>query len=365
MNKTKIYNAVIESFENKFSWLGKQFAQEFLCAVASYNLEENLKFDARIRNHILLFWQHGWLKSSLIYRAFDILGNDNAAYITDISEPALRGSVEFTSDGESQYVPPFVKEKPFIIVSEIGSLTHKYRSDSLVQEMLTILEEGFNSTQLIKIARLSPEQRAKAEEEYGVRFEGLSRVYFKTNCVWIGATYNADYIVDNAFASRWEIQRPNQELTSKLTKWINRHSWHIDEDVVENLRKLIGDKPDPNLKAYFNKYLPDEMYDKYPQLSPRMSRSLKVYRLCRAYWGLKTDDDMLVNRLDNIIVSQDSVSEGWIDKVLEYLRKNGKCTYNDIKDGVKIPSAILFNVLKHSDVSRIKKKNKTYYYMNE
>lgn len=60
MKRPEIYETIVDSFENKYSFLGKQFAEEFLLSVASSNIQKNSKPEFRVRRHLALFWPPAW-----------------------------------------------------------------------------------------------------------------------------------------------------------------------------------------------------------------------------------------------------------------------------------------------------------------
>jgi predicted DNA-binding ArsR family transcriptional regulator len=99
--------------------------------------------------------------------------------------------------------------------------------------------------------------------------------------------------------------------------------------------------------------------------TPRIVRSLKVYRLARLFWGLDVDENMLIDRLHYMIYVQEQIQNTPEDKVIEFLRKNGRCTFDDIKKGLGISNTELVSILKRGhDISTIKMDGKTYYFVN-
>jgi len=163
--RSKIYNEIVDAFEQKYFFLGKQFAEEFLLTAASRNIQDYSEPDFRVRRHLLLYWQCSWLKSSLLHKARHLLGRELCMGLSDISNAALRGTVE-----AGRFISPYTLKRPFAVCTEFGQVVNKGDSSELVQKLLNVLEEGEVEVSLGKISLLTPEERIKAEEKWGIYF---------------------------------------------------------------------------------------------------------------------------------------------------------------------------------------------------
>ena len=360
----EIYEEIVNAFEGKYSWLGKQFAEEFLYVFASYCLHNKLRLDGeRIRTHLLLYWQQGWLKSSLLSKVYSILGAENCELMSDITKAALRGSVEH-QDKEVVFIPPKVMRAPFIICTELGSITAK-DSEDMNQLLLAMLEEGIITVDLVKFARLSDEQRKEIELAYNIYFNTRSSITYTVNSVVIAGTYNTKYVLDDAFISRWQIVYPMHELDSRLTQYVDSNKFMINPKVIRELRRLLKENVNNELleKEWFTP-LPDSVYSYTTNLSPRLSRSLKFYKVARLFWDLEVSEDLLIKRLEYILYTQEKVKQTLEDVVIELLRKNNKMTFDMIKQQLQVTSKELTDVLKHSrNISSIRENDKLWYYI--
>jgi len=325
--RKKIYDNVTESFKNKYDWLGESFAEEFLLSLASWNIQQHSNPEFRVRRHLVLYWAPAWFKSSLLYKGYQWLGSDLCTMMTDVTLAALRGTVE-----AGQFVSPFTLKRPFSICTEFGQIIQGGDTGELVQKLLNVLEEGVVTVSLGKIALLTADRRKDIAEEYGIDFIDNNTFTYDTNWVLMAGTYNRKFMVDNAFQSRFNILYPDQKLTSKLTKFVNQSPpYNMDEDTAYGLRQEITRKRtvETNVK------LPDEVFDLDDNVTPRESSSLQSYVLCRAWWGIKTPKNELLDKLKLIKARNDEVWKTADDKVLEELEKAGKKGLS-VKDLVKI-----------------------------
>lgn len=310
-----IYDSVIQAFEDAYSWLGKDFASEFLLSVSSYNIQNHSQAPFRIRRHLMLCWKHSWLKSALLDKAYEILGRGLCATMSDISNAALRGTVE-----SNEFVSPYTLKRPFAICTEFGQLSSGGQTNELIQKLLNVLEEGRVEVSLGKIAFLSNDKRQKAIEDYGIYFLDRNTFSYQTNWILMAATYNKRFLVDNALESRFNIMYPKKPLDNKLTKHIvNAGGFRLDEEVKIALRKeLSKEKPiETNVK------LPDLVYEGKP-ITPRDCASLLSTILCRSWWNIKTSKDEILQMFEESVRSREEVWRTSEDKVFEAILHQGK-----------------------------------------
>lgn len=368
-DKSEIYGEITNAFKHKYGELGFQFAQEFLTSVASYHVQtsfkEELKHD-RVRSHLLLFWRNGWLKSSLCFRVREILGHENVELISDISKAALRGTVEYSEENSAQFNAPKVLRASFIIATELGTVTGKGlgNGEDLNQLLLQILEEGTVNVDLSKFAKLTLDQRQEIEKQYPmVHFKGNTAIEYDTHSVWIAGTYNARYVLDSAFSSRWEIMIPQVELNSELTKYIDRHRWTLPTDIPAKIQHNLHRNTERKFFDAWYEDLPDEVYAVSPSISPRFSRAVKVYKVCnKMYWDMDCTTQDLVNRMKLVIKSQGRSTQSIKEDIQDYLRHVGRpLLFDEIKAVLPIDGMTLAKELEA--FQKIRDTDGTYRYL--
>ncbi len=344
MKRIEIYDKIVSAFEHDFSWLGKQFAEEFLMSVASWNIQQFSNPPFRVRRHLLLYWKAGWLKSSLLTKAFVLLGNDLCTMMSDVTNAALRGTVDY-----GKFVSPFTLKRPFSICTEFGQITSGGDSTELVQKLLNVLEEGVVTVSLGKISQLSKTAKDKAEEEYGITFIDDNTFTYRTNWVLLAGTYNKRFLIDNAFESRFNLVVPEKPLNSLLTKHIvNTTPQLIDEETKYEFRRAIVEKNEVRSDVK----LPDEIFDLDSELDPRRCSYLLSYKMCRAWWGIKTESEQLINLLTELKKRTDSIWKSADDKVFEVI-ENEPLSADEIAKVTGLSKRQVYYSLKNIRASRI------------
>ncbi len=337
MKKAEIYYGVLQAYENKFSWLGRAFAEEFLLSVASSNIQRFSKPDFRIRRHLMLYWSPAWVKSTLLTKAKNWLGTELCMPMADISNAALRGTVE-----SGQFISPYCLKTPFAIASEFGQVISGHDSTELVQKLLCVLEEGEVSVSLGKIAFLTQQQRDEAEQRYGITFMDSNTFVYTTNWVLMAATYNKKFMVDNAFESRFNIMYPPKKLDSELTKFINNSPpYSMDEETMYAFRREVND----NRAISTHVKLPDKIFSFDRSVTPRECGSLQSFLLCRAWWGIETTEDMIEAKLKDMWAKSDEIWKTAEDKVLDCLTSEPK-SVKQIAEEVGVTERTVYYALK-------------------
>jgi hypothetical protein len=302
MSKADIFNAIVDAFNDAYGWLGKQFAEEFLYVAASQVMQRFLDIKRpRIRSHLLLMWDPGWYKSTLLGIASELLGEENCEYISDITPAVFRGTV-VSANGTNEFVPPACKTKPFIIVTELGSLTAGSRSNMINQLFLITLEEGKVSVGLASLAKLSDEQKAQISAMYNIQFSN-GRMTYTTTSTFLCATYDESYLTDYALVSRFEVMIPGKELGNELVESTDGREFIISDGVKERFREIINTAPPENLVEEWRRRIPKEVYS-LGKIDPRIIRSVKSYRLARLFWEQDVDNNMLVERARYLLNTQ-------------------------------------------------------------
>lgn len=284
MNRKKIFTEIVSEFEKKYSFLGKQFGEEFLLSVASWNIQHYSLPDFRIRRHLLLLWEPGFVKSSLLLKAYRLLGTENCIPMSDVTNAALRGTVN-----GGKFVTPYVLVRPFSIATEFGQIM--VSDQEIVQKLLNVLEEGIVNVALAKISTLSEEAKDKCVKEHSIEFVDSNKFTYTTDWVLMAATYNEKFMSDHAFKSRFIVLKPTEPLGSKLTKHIIQSKpFVLGDDVVEGFRKEL--KSEEQVDCMLK--LPDEVFELNPFMSVRDANTIISKALCKKWWGFDTSKEEMI-----------------------------------------------------------------------
>lgn len=313
IDRKEVHDIIVERFENKYSWLGKQFAQEFLETTASWNIQQFSAPEYRARKHLALYWEPAWLKSTLLRKGFDLLGDELCMIMSDITVASLRGTVDF-----GKFVPPYTLVRPFAIATEFGQVVGANK-DEMVQKLLNVLEEGLVTVSLSKISSLSPEQIEMVQNEYPmIRFVEKNTFTYETNWILIAATYNRKFMVDNAFESRFSLMIPDKPLTSELTKFVkNAPPYEMPDEVKESFRNFILDD---NHKMECNVKMPDELFDdEENRITPRQLALLSTYALTNEWWGIKVTNDDILAKAKKLKEDSDNIWKSVSDKIFDLI----------------------------------------------
>jgi len=315
-----IFNNITNAFEKKYSWIGKDFSEEFLMSACSFPLQVWSKPEFRIRRHLLLFWSHAWFKSSLLLKAKQLLGEKLCTGVSDISNAALRGTVE-----GGQFLTPLVLKRPFTVCTEFGQVTCGNDGD-LIQKLLNVLEEGQLDVSLAKIAFLTNDQKATATREHGITFIDNNTFSYQTDWILLAGTYNKKFMVDNAFESRFVIMTPQQELDGKLLKHVvNSPSFFVDEETKNAFRNELFSPLAIDTKIV----LPEEIYD-LKGITPRDCASLLSYILCRAWWNLETTDKQVIAMASEYSKNREDLWASAEDRIYDILENSVPLTVTEV-----------------------------------
>lgn len=326
LKRSKIFESIVNSFESKFSFIGKQFAEELLLSSASWNIQQVSQPDFRVRRHLMLFWPPGFLKSSLLVKGYDLLGSDLSTKLSDITVAALRGTVEF-----GRFVSPYTLKRPFSICTEFGQIISGHKDEELIQKLLNILEEGAVTVSLGKISSISNSERDRVMDEFPVTFIDANTFTYTTNWIMIAGTYNRKFLIDSALESRFNILVPDQPLSSKLTKHvINSPPFAYEPGVEDQFRNEVTSTEAIDTKIK----IPTEVYDADDKFSPRDAGMIVSRILCMAWWGKKLANGDVVELAVNIKKNRDRIWKSTDDKVFDIILYKPR-TFEEIKAELK------------------------------
>ena len=342
LRREDIYDAIVSSYKNKYSWLGEQFAEEFLLTACSWSIQEFSKPEFRVRRHLALNWEAAWLKSSLLTKAWKWLG-PACTILSDVTVASLRGTVE-----GREFISPFTLKAPFSVCTEFGQLSAAGMNTELIQKLLIILEEGTLNVSLGKIAMLDEVKREAIEADYGIKFLDNNTFTYNTNWVLMAGTYNSKFLADSALESRFVIMKPKQELNSTLTKYINdSEPYHMDEDVQFHFRaELMREQPiETRIK------IPESLFSEFRIITPRELAGLQSYVMCRAWWGIGTLSDHLYMKLTEMKKNSADTWKSDDEKVFEAIEVFPK-TILDIAASTGLRKREVYASLKRINASR-------------
>ena len=334
MDRQEAYNEIVEAFEKKYSWWGRQWAENFLAAISSWNIQEYSKPEFRIRRHPLLFAKAAWFKSSMLTKSYHILGPDLCMIMSDVTLAALRGTVD-----NRMFIAPFTLKRPFAIATEFGQVVTG--DVEINQKLLNLLEEGIVNVTLAKISSLDPLEREKAQQKYGVHFDDINSFTYTTNWVLMAGTYDQKFLLDDAFKSRFSIVTPEKKFDSELIKFVHKSGpFVVSEACVDFIRsEIVKDEPmDVNIN------LPDEVYDH--GLSPRDISTIVSDLLTKKWWGFKPTKQDAIELAVKCKYVNDSVWKSAEDKVFESLSSDSAKTINVIEKETGLSKKSVYDSIK-------------------
>jgi hypothetical protein len=342
-----IYKTIVDAMERKYSWLGRQVAEELLDSVALSVIERTYGLPFRANQHILLIWDVGWFKSSLLS---DFKSFMPAAYfggVGKITDAVLRGTVETAAKPGYRFVVPKVLDYDFLVVKEFGkNLTEE---TGLKETLLTALEDRVVEVSLAKFAQLDSLERKSVEEQYKsaeFRWDSATSFAYKTHVTLWCANYTP--IEDSALLSRFNIVVPEQELSVGLKNHVMTHPYlpfdnkSIEpfETIWEAVDALMGTNR-PDLPAAFD--LSDILSD-VPYLTPRMHSNIIKKLLAAAWWGFWLDEDVVKGMALTHVMSKSKSMKNQEDTIMELL-KSGFHTINDVAAQTGTSYSMVWKVL--------------------
>jgi hypothetical protein len=342
-----IYKTIVNSMERKYSWLGRQVAEELLDSVALSVIERTYNPPFRANQHVLLIWDVGWFKSSLLS---DFKSFMPAAYfggIGKVTDAVLRGTVETAAKPGYRFVAPKILDYDFLVVKEFGkNLTEE---TGLKETLLTALEDRVVEVSLAKFAQLDSIERKAAEEIYKsskFRWDNATSFSYMTHVTLWCANYTP--IEDNAMLSRFDIVVPEQELDVSLKNWVMTHPYLEWDDkgiepfetIWESIDALMGTNR-PILPVAFD--LSDILSD-VPYLTPRMHSNIIKKLLAAAWWGFWLDEDAVKGMALTHVMSKSKSMKGQEDVIMELL-KSGFHTIGDISSQTGTSYSMVWKIL--------------------
>lgn len=335
--RKRAFEEVVEAYGMKFSWLGAQAAREMLISAATYNIEKNMEPSMRYRTHIMLAWERGWLKSTMMGCMKSILGDSLTSSCGKISDAALRGS---TSGGN--FSPPKVLNTPIMISTEFGQTDW---NDELLNVFLALTEEGKTNIALNKIASMPEQQKKSIEKEYedAINFREQNEFDLKTNFVMWGATYDPSKLEDDALRSRFHIVTPAKPLTGNLTEQIDKGGSlmnNISKSTIRTIRREL----ESDMETKIDYDIPSELYEQF-SIIPRESRDIKAYMAARNWWGLEVNPEIMKKFIENLKASRRRANMTDEEMVFDLIFDDPH-TYSEIMDKTGLTKQRVYKIVK-------------------
>lgn len=343
--RRQVYNEIVEAFGVKYSWLGAQAAREMLMSAASWNIHQYSNPPFRFRTHVMLAWERGYLKSTMMRVMADILGDEFTSTIGKVTDAAMRGSVSGGS-----FTPPKPLKSPIVISTEFGQTDF---NDELLNLFLNQLEEGMTNVAMNKIAQLSENQRTNIENKYDNRINFGANNEFDLKCdfVFWGATYDPSKLADDALRSRFSVVSPVKPLNHEITQAADSNPGvksQLRRTTVQDIRSFLRQKEE--FPVDFRP--PDSFYREY-NLIPRESRDIQAYMACRNWWGLSTNPDVMRDYIEYLKESRRISTMKPQERVFDLIFDHPK-TYQELMDETGMQKERLFKILKSIDATRDK-----------
>lgn len=331
--RKQVFKEIVNAFESKYSWLGTQTSRQLLLSAASWNIEKYSDPHMRYRNHVMLAWDRGWLKSSMLRKMANILGDDFCSTIGKVTDAAMRGSVS-----AGQFTPPKPLRTPVVISTEFGQTDF---SEELLNLFLALLEESQTNVALNKIGQLSQTAKSNIENKYKgqVKFSASNEFDLKCNFVFWGATYDPSKLADDALRSRFEVVTPAKDLDASITRSIDDNRFNLSNTTIKDCRTML--KSDKEVETDFE--LPKKLYRNY-NLIPRESRDLQAHMACRNWWGLDVTPDIMEQYIKHLKQSRRVSTMNPRDRIFDMIFDN-PMTLQDLNDKLPYEKQEIFKIL--------------------
>lgn len=328
-----VYRDIVGAFEDKYSWLGHQAARQLLLSAATWNIDKYSDPPMRYRNHVMLAWERGWLKSSILRKMANILGDEFCSTIGKVTDAAMRGSVS-----AGQFMPPKPLKSPIVISTEFGQTDF---NDELLNLFLALLEESRTNVALNKIGQLAENSKKNVQNQFDgqIRFEGPNEFEMKTDFVFWGATYDPSKLEDDALRSRFEVVTPVKELDASITQSIDNNRFQLDNTTIKDVRRML--KSDRKMSTDFKP--PSSLYAKY-NLIPRESRDVQAHMAARNWWGLDVNPEVMESYIKHLKQSRRISTMSPRDRIFDAIFDN-PMTLSELASETRFERQHIFKIL--------------------
>lgn len=341
--RKEVYKEIVDAFALKYDWLGAQTAREMLISAASWNIQKHSNPPFRYRTHLMLAWERGYLKSTMMRVMADILGDELTSVIGKVTDAAMRGSVS-----GKNFTPPKPLRTPIVISTEFGQTGF---DDELLNLFLNQLEEGITNVSMNKLGVLSDNKRTHIENKYDdrIKFKENNEYNLKCDFVFWGATYNPKMLTDDALRSRFNVITPAKPLNHEITQSVDSNpSVHrqLDSTTVKEVREFM--RSEQEFPTDFRP--PSPLYKEY-NITPRESRDIQSYMACRNWWGLDVNPEVMRKYIDYMKKSRKLSIMEPEERVFDLIFDN-PMTYEEINDRTNLSKREIYKIMRRIDAQR-------------
>lgn len=334
--RRSIFKEIVDAYGVKYGWLGAQTARELLISAATWNIQKHSNPPYRYRTHVMLAWDRGYLKSTMMRKMKDILGDEFVSVIGKVSDAAMRGSVS-----AGNFTPPKPLQTPIVISTEYGQTDF---NDELLNLFLNLLEEGHTNVALNKIGQLSDNQKRNIEEQFGndIDFKQNNEYDLHSSFVFWGATYDPSKLSDDALRSRFNVVTPEKPLDYTVTMSADNNPGvlkQLSKDTIRGIRRHL--KMEDSFPTDFRP--PKHIYEKY-NIIPRESRDIQSYMSARNWWGLEVNPDIIENYISYLQESRKISTMEPRERVFNIIFDN-PTPYPEIQDKTGYTKKQIYNLL--------------------
>lgn len=353
-NKRKeAFDSILNAFAEKYGWLGAQTARELLLSAATWNIQKYSEPPFRYRTHTMLAWKRGWVKTTLLTKMGDILGDEIVSTCGKVTGAALRGSTSGSS-----FNPPKPLRTPIMISTEFGETSF---DEELLNHFLALLEEGTTNVAMNKLGSIGVELRKNIEQRFdgGIEFKENNEYNLNTDFVFWGATYDPSKLQDDALRSRFNIVTPSQPLSGELTKRMDNTpplKSYLDKETVRTVRREIL-KEEP-VETDFSP--PDAVYDEY-NLNPRESRDTHSYMAALNWWGIDITPQVMKDYIKQMKESRRKATMTPAEQVFNFIFEDPH-TFTEIEEQTGYSRQEVYRHLEEMDASKCGERDGEYLY---
>lgn len=293
----------------------------------------------RYRLNLLLQWEYGWFKSSILERVggwFPL----NTNLLTTSSSAALRGSFV-----DSKFYVPELLLADIMIMPEFSAVVAA--DDDILTSLLIALEDADIRIALIKAGRLSEKEKLRVES-YGAKIINDRLCYRNPATIWT-ATHTIDNIPEShrdAFISRFYVLHLKPSEIPEHIAW-NDPKDIVDIDLENDFAEWISERynrptePDHS----FAKIVLNVIRGKYVRGKKRPRQVGDLRRMIMAHHDLFPDEstEIVADKMKNFIETYEGLTSR--ELIANYIYQNPR-TAKEIMDYTGLKKAGVFSQIK-------------------
>jgi len=208
---------IVRYFSKIYGIIGEVAVPQLLQSIALMKIAN--RYDLlRLRKHVMLHWDPGWVKSTLLRHMTMFIPREFTWTVeTALSEAVVRGSA-VESRGRYRIIPP-VLVKDLVIIPELSTAISKSRPE-VVEMFLEGLESSIMTVRLVKLARaLDRTENREILEQLGIEIvDNNTAIRYRPKATVWTATHTLDNLPrahQQAFLDRFTIVKISRKLLDK------------------------------------------------------------------------------------------------------------------------------------------------------